>query len=90
MSDTKQVINPKSGDVHAAEDILNDLCAVCKKYGYALLFNKQRGVMTLAKVDAMGHAFPIAHVYRIMPTGFVHEVIDWTSSKTQPPKTHQA
>lgn len=84
------IINPRTGDKHAAEDILNDLCQVCKKYGYALLFNRQRGVMTLAKIDAMGHAFPIAHVERIMPTHATYEIIDWTGSQRQPPKIHQA
>lgn len=72
------IINPRTGDKHAAEDILSDLCQVLKKYGYAMLFDKTRGVMTLSRIDEMGHAFPIAWVERLMPIGAVWTEIDRT------------
>lgn len=78
------IINPRTGDKHAAEDILNDLCQVCKKYGYGLLFDPTRGKMALAKLDEMGHAKVIAHVERIVPNGAVYQDFDWTPKPIKP------
>lgn len=78
------IINPRTGDKHAAEDILNDLCQVLRKYGYGLLFDKSRGVMTLSKLDDLGHARPIAWIERLVPNGAIWREIDWTLKPTEP------
>lgn len=80
-----QIIDPKTGDTARAEDILGELCAVLRKYGYGLLFNPQRGVMALAKIEgSYGHtARVIAEIQRILPDGAVWRAINWTPT----PKT---
>jgi hypothetical protein len=71
------LIDPRTGDKARAEDILGELCAVLRKYGYGLIFNPQRGTMTLAKVDGM-NARVIAEISRLLPQGAVWKEIDWT------------
>lgn len=78
------IVDPKTGDTARAEDILGEVQAVMKKYGYGLIFNPQKRVMVLAKVSAFGHeARVIAEVHRILPTGSVFKQIDWTPKPGQ-------
>jgi hypothetical protein len=77
VSEPNVIVNPRTGDKARAEDILGELCAVLRKYGYGLLFNPQRGVMALAKLDK-GNARVIAEISRLLPEGAVWKEIDWT------------
>ena len=75
-----QIIDPRTGDTARTEDILGEVQAVLKKYGYGMIFNRQRGAMCLAKIGGPGgtQARVIAEIRRITPEGSVFRVIDWT------------
>jgi hypothetical protein len=80
------IVNPKSGDIHRAEDIIGELSQVLRKYGYGLLFDKHKGVMVLAQItEGMPGFAPnarvIAMVDRILPGGAVYHEVDWTPGK---------
>jgi hypothetical protein len=78
------IVNPKSGDIHRAEDIIGELSTVLRKYGYGLMFDKGKGVMVLAQLSMlMGtpQARVVAWVERIMPGGAVYHEVDWTPGK---------
>lgn len=74
------IIDPRSGDKHRAEDIIGELCAVLRKHRYGLIFNPQRGVMVLAKIEGVfaNNARVIAEIQRLLPEGAVWKEIDWT------------
>lgn len=82
-----QIIDPKSGDVFRAKDILDELCAVMRKYGYALIFNPQRGTMVLGQHMTGPGVGPqirvIAEVQKILPEAAVWREMDWTPRKPQ-------
>ncbi len=83
-----QLIDPKSGDTVRAEDMLQEISAVLRKYGYGLLFNPAKKCMVLAQIGGLfnAQARVIAEVYRILPEGVVWKQIDWTPAKKLPGK----
>lgn len=73
------VVDPKSGDIHRAQDILDEVQAVLKKYGYALAHRPH--AIILAKLDggvARAHARVIADVRQITPYMIEYREVDWS------------
>jgi len=77
MENPTLLVNPRTGDKARAEDIIGEMCAVLRKYGYGLIFNQQRGVMALAKLSGV-EARVIAEIERLLPEGAVWREIGWT------------
>ena len=72
------IIDPKTGDVHRAEDIIGELQAVLRKYGYVIAHTP--ATIVLGKItdafDMQGRA--VAHIWSIAPSEANWKQVDWT------------
>lgn len=85
------IVDPRTGDTARAQDILDELQAVLKKYGYALAIANPPGpgygpkVIALAKVDGPAvnvQARVVAIVKQITPYMIEYDVVDWSKQLT--------
>lgn len=75
----KVIVDPKSGDIHRAEDVLVEVQAVLRKYGYGIAHRPN--AMILVKMNgamAQATARVIAEVRQITPHIIDYRDIDWT------------
>jgi hypothetical protein len=81
MSGPRVITEPRPGDPDRGEDVLNDVQAVMKKHGTALVL--QDGNLFLCVRQPNGPPRAIAAVSIITPEGFSFKPFDWTKGKPQ-------
>ncbi len=71
------ILNPQTGDIDSAGEILDELFEVLKKHNCALVH--QDACMVLGKVMGFGEKLRvIAHVRQITPDFIEWKAIDWS------------
>jgi hypothetical protein len=75
------IINPKSGDVHRAEDILDEISAVLRKYGY-ILAHKPDAIVLAKYEEPPTPCRVIGKLRQITGNFYDWKEVDWTKNQT--------